>query len=133
MQSWKTRTGGAKRKQRHRDHSQGRVLVIRFTATWRIRDALHAKRYAGGWRNLCALASNTVRPDVPGGIRTGDNKMAKQQQSNNRRQSQNQNQKSASSRDSQKGDMSVREAGHKGGQRVRELVDEGKQNEGRGR
>lgn len=59
--------------------------------------------------------------------------MAKQQQGNNRNQNQSQNQKSASSRDSQKGDMSVREAGHKGGQRVRELIDEGKQNEGRGR
>lgn len=28
------------------------------------------------------------------------------------------------------GDMSVREAGHKGGQRVRELVEEGKESEG---
>ncbi len=30
------------------------------------------------------------------------------------------------------GDMSVREAGHKGGQRVRELVEEGKESEGQG-
>lgn len=33
----------------------------------------------------------------------------------------------------EKGDMTVREAGHKGGQRVRELVEEGKESEdGRG-
>ena len=31
-----------------------------------------------------------------------------------------------------KGDMSVREAGQKGGERVRELVEEGKQSEGSG-
>lgn len=31
-----------------------------------------------------------------------------------------------------KGDMTVREAGQKGGQRVRELVEEGKESEGSG-
>ena len=57
------------------------------------------------------------------------------QQGNSRNQNQGQHQKSAGSRDTRepKGDISVREAGHKGGQRVRELIDEGKQQEGRGR
>jgi uncharacterized protein len=40
------------------------------------------------------------------------------------------NQRSGRSASEDNGDMSVREAGHKGGQRVRELVEEGKESEG---
>ena len=40
------------------------------------------------------------------------------------------NNQSGRSSNEDNGDMSVREAGHKGGQRVRELVEEGKESEG---
>jgi hypothetical protein len=45
----------------------------------------------------------------------------------------NSNNQSGRSSNEDNGDMTVREAGHKGGQRVRELVEEGKESEdGRG-
>jgi len=48
-------------------------------------------------------------------------------QRDNERSNNNQSGRSASE---DNGDMSVREAGQKGGQRVRELVEEGKESEG---
>jgi len=48
-------------------------------------------------------------------------------QRDNERSNNNQTGRSANE---DNGDMSVREAGHKGGQRVRELVEEGKESEG---
>jgi hypothetical protein len=51
---------------------------------------------------------------------------------NQRDNQRNENQSGRSSNEDN-GDMTVREAGHKGGQRVRELVEEGKESEdGRG-
>jgi hypothetical protein len=43
------------------------------------------------------------------------------------------NNQSGRSSNEDSGDMTVREAGQKGGQRVRELVEEGKESEGGGR
>lgn len=52
---------------------------------------------------------------------------------NQRDNERNNNQQSGHSANEDNGDMTVREAGHKGGQRVRELVEEGKESEdGRG-
>ncbi|HET6806514.1 MAG TPA: small, acid-soluble spore protein, alpha/beta type [Frateuria sp.] len=48
----------------------------------------------------------------------------------NQRDNERSNQQSGRSASDDNGDMSVREAGHKGGQRVRELVEEGKESEG---
>ncbi|MEI7037857.1 small, acid-soluble spore protein, alpha/beta type [Fulvimonas yonginensis] len=42
----------------------------------------------------------------------------------------NQQQTGGRSSHEDNGDMTVREAGHKGGQRVRELIEEGKESEG---
>ncbi|HZH43211.1 MAG TPA: hypothetical protein VEY50_03900 [Lysobacter sp.] len=54
-----------------------------------------------------------------------------QMATNRNNDNQNQNQgRQGSGRDQSDGSMSVREAGQKGGERVRELVEEGKQNEG---
>ena len=51
-------------------------------------------------------------------------------QRDNERSNNNQSGRSSSE---DNGDMTVREAGQKGGQRVRELVEEGKESEGGGR
>ncbi|MBP1473271.1 small, acid-soluble spore protein, alpha/beta type [Frateuria sp. MAH-13] len=48
----------------------------------------------------------------------------------NQRDNERSNQQSGRSASDDNGDMTVREAGQKGGQRVRELVEEGKDSEG---
>lgn len=50
----------------------------------------------------------------------------------NQRDNERNNQSGGRSSQSDNGDMTVREAGQKGGERVRELVEEGKQSEGSG-
>lgn len=112
-------------KRLRKDHAQGCAPANRFTVARHAGDlpfATHA-------RNNSSVNSARIAPVVRmfWTASTGDND-AKQQQNNNRQE----NQKSASPRgghNEQKSDMSVREAGHKGRQRVHDLVEKGKQSE----
>lgn len=56
---------------------------------------------------------------------------SKQQSNSNNKQAKSTSSRSSDGATKNAGGMSVREAGHKGGQRVRELVSEGRQNEKR--